>query len=132
MNKKRAIVLLGAVAAVYLAVWLIVPVSRYSRYREAAAASGFESHVDSPGLFSFTGEIELRKSAYAALVVQPGLFSEARFYLTLEGVGKSYHIEVDRELIPLRPVNEETELLLDESRDELLEMLSWVEENLNI
>lgn len=115
----------------YVAVWFAVPYRRYKAYTQKINPD-YQTEVYFPKFFSFKGKIVMAESDYASLVIKPGAFSGSRLFISLKGVTKDYLIEADRELIPYAPVNEEAEILLDQSRARLLDMLKWAESSWGI
>ncbi|MEA4920274.1 MAG: hypothetical protein VB078_05085 [Clostridiaceae bacterium] len=125
-KKKKYAVLAMALLLCYVAVWFALPYRRYRSYTQKSNPD-YQTEVYFPNFFSFKGKIVMVESDYASLVIEPGVFSGSRLFISLKGVTKEYLIETDSELIPLAPVNEETEILLDQSRERLLDMLKWAE-----
>lgn len=130
-KKKKYAVLAMLLLLCYVAVWFVVPYRRYRSYTQKINPD-YKTEVYLPKFFSFKGKIVMTESDYASLVIKPGAFSGSRLFISLKGVTKEYLIETDRELIPLAPVNEETEILLDQSRERLLDMLKWAESSWSI
>jgi len=130
-NKKRMFCAAGVLLALVLAYglfWYLVPCRSYKGY-EAAMPEKIETEIQYPTVFGLRGRIRMFVNAYSALEIVPGVFGGADLYAVFAGMAEDYRIAVDRHLIPLDVINEECEILLDQSRDYMLEYLAWAEEN---
>jgi|GEM_PF-1860485 len=130
-NKKRMLYAAGVLLALVVAYglfWYLVPWRSYKGY-EAAMSREIDTEIEYPTIFGLRGHIRMFVNDYSALEIVPGVFGGADLYVLFAGMSEDYRIPVDRELIPLDTINEECEILLDQSRGYMLEYLAWAEEN---
>lgn len=132
-EKKKKLILYSAVGllAVLLfcgTLWYMVPYRSYQAY-EAAMPAEIDTEITYPTVFRWRGRIRMFVNAYSALEIVPGVFGGSELYAVFAGMSEDYRIPVDGDLIPLGVINEECEILLDESRETMKEYLAWALDN---
>ncbi len=133
MDKKKKIAMaagsvLLALLVFYGLFWYLIPWRSYRKY-EAVMPRDIEVEIRYPTILSLRGRIRMFVNEYSALELVPGVFGGVDHYAIFAGMTQDYRIPVDAELIPLHSINEECEILLDESRAYMREYLRWAEEN---
>ena len=116
-----------AALVLYTVLWFLIPFRTYRGY-EAAMPADIDTEIQYPHLFTWKGSIRMFVNAYSALEIVPGVFGGYDLYAVFAGMSRDYRIALDGEMIPLEPINEECEILLDECRSHLQEYLNRAED----